>query len=93
MMWPPSVLHLQIPRENGLSRRLWIPLFLIWPVLLVIAIFIFPLFALGVALSRRKGERRAVIMAGPALFGLFCAARGLRIEALEHGHGFVLALN
>lgn len=93
MMWPPSILYLQITRESRSSLKLWIPLFLIWPVLLVMGVLIFPLFALGVGLAGRRGGRRAIIMAGPAIFGLFCASRGLRIEATEQGQGFVLALN
>ena len=92
MTWPPSILFLCIPRERGGERHFWIPLFLVWPIVVVLSVALSPLFILGVALWGQAGKRRTTIMAAPALFRLYCAARGMRIEATDCDGRFVLAL-
>ena len=51
MMWPPSVLRLRIDNRQR-HFGLWLPLFLIWPVLLVLGL------VLGVILTKLFTKNR-----------------------------------
>ena len=79
MMWPPSLLRLRI--RNGKRRfGLWLPLFLVWPPVVLFALALFPFLLVLAAILWRKGWGRPVLLAGPLFFGLFCSLRGLMIE-------------
>ena len=79
MMWPPSLLRVRI---QGTKRRfgLWLPLFLAWPPLVLLALAFLPFVLILAALLWPTGRGRPLLLAGPLFFGLFCSLRGLMID-------------
>ena len=79
MILQPSFLRVRI--KNSKRRfGLWLPLFLIWPLFALIALPLLPLALVLAVLLWRRGRGKALLLAAPALFRLFCALRGLLIE-------------
>ena len=79
MNLPPSLLRVRV--QNSKRRfGLWLPLFLIWPLVVLFALALFPLVLVLAALLWRKGWGRPVLLAGPTFFRLFCALRGLVVN-------------
>ena len=74
MTWLPSILRLRLPH----FPTLWLPLFLLWPLILVLFVL------LGVALlvlERRAGPRhRSVFACLAGLWQLLCATRGMSVD-------------
>ena len=70
MMWPPSLLRLRI--LNGKHRfGLWLPLFIVWPPVVIIALALLPFVLALSALLWPTGWGRPLLLAGPWFFGLF----------------------
>lgn len=88
MIWPPSVLRVQF-YENGRSKKnLWLPVFTIWPPVVLIVLLLAPA---AVPVLWLAGGRGAVV-GGPVLFRLFCALRGFSFDAGSAGNGLRLAI-
>ena len=86
MSWPPSLLRIRI-RNKDRGFALWLPLFLVWPPAIVLMVLFSPLVLLLAVLLWPWGWSRPILLAGPLLFRLFCALRGLEIKVeqpLEH---------
>jgi hypothetical protein len=76
--------------ENGEKKvGLWLPLFLIWPVVYVVAMVVYPFLAIAVVCLKVADKREAlkkaaiVLMAIPFIFRLPFVLRGLRVEVDE----------
>jgi ABC-type spermidine/putrescine transport system permease subunit I len=72
--WLPSMLRLRVPR----LPTLWLPLFLLWPLVLLLFVL---LFVAGFALESRSQRRRSSVfecLAG--VWQLLCATRGTTID-------------
>lgn len=78
MIWPPSLLRVQI-RNSDKRFGLWLPLLIIWPPLLLPGLALAPLVILLALLLWPLHLGRTLILSGPLLFRLFCALRGLEI--------------
>lgn len=79
MIWPPSVLRLVIKKESR-NISIWLPLFMMWPFLVLAAIVLAPVvLALGIVLWW-TGWGRPMLRSVPAFFEIFCALRGLQID-------------
>lgn len=81
MIFPPTLLRVRMPREGRRAFRLWLPLFLIWPVAAALGLAFWAV-AVAVRLLSGRWRRMKGLLLGPAVvFALFCRLRGLRIEA------------
>jgi len=79
MKRPPAILTLWSARDNGRPLRLWLPLFLLWPVVLLVAIVIMP-FWLLFALACWIGGRGTNALRAPwRAILLVCSLPGLRV--------------
>ena len=89
MMWPPSILRIRIAGEGSKRISLWIPLFLLWPLIFVAAM----VFPAAMRLSPRLREEAGLaprITAGPQLWMAFASARGMRVDVRDKdSHVFV----
>ena len=85
----PIFLHLRIPTQDG-SFGLWLPWFLIYPVMLVLMLVVLPFALLAVIVLLPLGKARPVIMAGPYLWGLLFALRGLNLEFETGGRAMLV---
>ncbi len=85
MTWPPSVLSLRVGRF-----RIWIPLILIWPLMLLVWLLFTPLLVALAIVTLRLGYVRPLLLTGPAVLTLFAALRGLEIDVRSStGRGYV----
>jgi len=82
MMCPPSILRVRIHKQR---RRfgLWLPLFLIWPVVLVLGLVVWPLLLICAVVLWPSRWGRPLLLGGPAIFALLCALRGLEVEVKQ----------
>ena len=78
-MWPPLIMRIRI--KNRKHRfGLWLPLFLIWPLLLVLGIILLPFLLIAAVLLWHLWWVRPLLFGIPVLFQLLCALRGLKVE-------------
>ncbi len=78
-MCPPWLLRVRIQSPQR-RFRLWLPLFLIWPLVALLALALSPLIAVLAMVMCRRGRGKALLLTIPALFRVFCNLRGLRVE-------------
>lgn len=75
----PTLLHLKIPTEDGYFG-LWLPWFLVYIMLLALMLIALPFVLLAAVILLPMGRARPLIMAGPYLWRLLFAMRGLKAE-------------
>jgi len=76
---PPLILRLDISKKR---RRiaLWIPLFLIWPIVAAFLIALVPLIVLAVAILWPFGWGKLLLFSGPRIASCLCALHGLEVN-------------
>ena len=80
MTWPPVALRVRVIENGRRKVRLWLPLFVLWPLLLLLA-GSGPLVAfVGSLLGWRTGRTRAALPAARQLFVIFCHLGGLEVD-------------
>ena len=82
MMFPPSILRVRILDDDS-RVNLWIPLVIVWPIVVVLYLLFLPCIIVASILTWRGGRGRLILLGGPALFRLYCALRGLEIDVRE----------
>ena len=78
---PPLIMRIKI-RNNDTKFGLWLPLFLIFPLVAIFMIALAPLALLAALIVLPFGYARTVLCA-PALFSVFCAMRGLEVDIVN----------
>lgn len=82
MNWPPLLMRLRVyDRRHRIG--LWIPLFLLFPIVLAIAIILTPLVLIAVILLWPFGWGRPALVLGPTVARCLCALRGLEVDVKE----------
>jgi hypothetical protein len=83
MKWPPYLLKLKFENSDR-DFALWLPLFIIWPLVLVFALLVFlillPFALLALIFTWRWGWLRSLLLGGVALFRLFGQLAGLEFD-------------
>jgi len=77
---PPAMLHLEVVRPSRRPVRLWLPLFLLWPVALVLGVLALAVAVVAdvvLCLLRRSHHSTILLI---HLFALIAATRGLVIR-------------
>ena len=82
MMFPPSILRLQV-HDNERRIGLWLPLIMLWPVVLLLGILLAPFVIILAIILWPKGWGKPLLLVGPSLFRLFCSLRGLNVRVEE----------
>lgn len=82
MILPPSILRLRI-RGEGHRFGLWLPLILVWPIFLALALALAPLVLVTAAVLWPMGWGRSLLLVGPAIVRIFCSLRGLEIDVQD----------
>jgi hypothetical protein len=78
---PPIWMNVRVKHDD--SRHgffIPLPLFLLLPLVFVILLVLSPLILIGVALAWPSGWGKVALKALGASFGLYCAARGLKLD-------------
>jgi len=87
---PPLLLHLRVPTKNGFFE-IWLPYFLIYPLLAAFLILLSPL-VFPVWLFRGFSDRvQPLLLAGPYLFLLLWRMKGLVIDIDGRHQKFMLS--
>jgi hypothetical protein len=79
MKKPPLIMKLSIPHENG-TIRIWLPLFLIYPIIAVIVIILAPIVIIAALIFWPLGMGKTVLLFGPYLYNVLCAVVDLEIN-------------
>jgi len=83
MNFPPMIMQIQISRKDR-GFNLWLPLFIIFPIVVIIIAALFllllPLMLIAAVILWRLGLWRPLFFFWPAVFGCFCAMRGLEVD-------------
>jgi hypothetical protein len=80
MNFPPLLLRLDISSKQGSNIVLWIPMILIWLILLAFVIALLPLILLTALVLLPFGWGRAALFFVPVVGGCICALRGLEVN-------------
>ncbi len=91
MIWPPSVLRLRIHNQRR-HFGLWLPLFLIWPLMLVIFLALSPLILVLAIILWPSGMGKPILLAGPVLFRIFCALRGFEVNVEQPSERVLISI-
>lgn len=86
MILPTTLLRVRVSSKGKRNVNLWIPLFLVWPIVLALMVVLSPV-ALLLCVFWRKG--RPVILAGPRILAACWATRGLEVR-VDDGDDHVL---
>ena len=83
MNWPPYLLKIRIENDDS-SFPLWLPLFIIGPIVLIlllaILIIILPFALLALIFTWELGWWRPVLLFFPAMYRLITQLPGLKID-------------
>ena len=81
-MLPPMFLRLRVQGDKR-RIRLWIPLIVLWPLVVVVVLLGTPVALLVAARSGYRARSRSVLLAGPLLLYVLASLRGLRCDAVS----------
>ncbi len=76
----PSILKINIQRSNKKRVNLWLPIFLLWPFLLILALVLFPILLIVQIGRSLLGQKSKAALILPYLYDLLSAFQGLHIE-------------
>jgi hypothetical protein len=89
-MIPPMVMRVQVREPGKRGFRIWLPLFLLWLVLALLAVPLLILALLADAVLVLAGRRLRLTRTILAVWGLVCQMRGLRVDVTsQKGDGGV----
>ena len=90
---PPAILHLVAARPGRRSVRLWLPLFLLWPLALALGVLALPVAIVAdvvLLLLGRRYYHYTILLA--RIFALFGETRGMDIRINNENETFTLRL-
>ena len=85
MNWPPLLLHLRLPQREGGFLGLWLPWFLVYPILLALMLIALPFILVAAIFLVPGGRARPLLMTGPYIWGLLFSMRGLKMDIETRG--------
>jgi len=88
MTLPPSVLRIRVINDKK-RFSIWLPLFLVWPLVLAVALVLSPLIIVLSVVLWHRGLGKTLLLSGPLFFALFSELRGLEID-VQNGPETVL---
>ncbi len=83
MNLPPMLMQLGIKHEKKYIR-LWIPLFIVFLLILPFIVLLAPFVLLTTIILWPFGWGRPILYGGPAVFNCLCALRGLKVDIKEN---------
>jgi small neutral amino acid transporter SnatA (MarC family) len=76
----PSVINLTIQNAQGFRLRLWLPVFIAWPIFLVLFLLLLPFLVLAEIILRIANVNIYLFAMLGGVFSLFSAMRGLTVK-------------
>ena len=81
----PMVMHIYISEEGKKKFRLFIPLILVWILLLPLLVILLPFLLIAALLAWPSGYGRLLLSAIPMLLSVIGSLSGLRIHVEDRG--------
>ena len=79
MTRPPAIMRLRVS-DNRRPVSLWIPLFVIFPLVFVFFLILLPFILISALILGRFGWGKSIIMLGPALIDCICNLRDFEVR-------------
>jgi len=76
----PMLFRINLERKDKRPVRLWLPLFLVWLVIIPFAVCFGPLLLVAAWAVKRRGRGKIVLFAYPLLLSALWALSGLAVE-------------
>jgi small neutral amino acid transporter SnatA (MarC family) len=76
----PSIMNIKIRSGRGFKFRLWLPLFLVWPILLVLFLLLLPFLIIAEIVLRLTGVDIYLFRLLGGLLSVVMAMRGLTVK-------------
>ena len=76
----PMWLKLKIPRKASKPTTLWLPLFLVWPLVLILFILLIPIWLIGITIAYTRGYGQYVLRLPTLLISTFWYLKGLTLN-------------
>ena len=86
---PALLLHLKFPTEEGCGG-LWLPFFLVYPLLLVMSLIAAPFLLLAALCMWPFGMARTPLLVLPYLWNLVFKTRGLTVDVSKPGRSVLI---
>ena len=80
MKIPPFWIRLRIVESGKKRISLWLPLFIIGPIVLIVGIILSPLVLIAALILWRSGKGRPLLLGLPMITYLICCMRGLVLD-------------
>jgi amino acid transporter len=79
---PPCLMRVRIDKPDS-KINLWLPLFVILPIIVIILLILAPFVLLAAIVLWPLGWGRLLLIAAPAIFACICALRGLEVKVTQ----------
>jgi hypothetical protein len=89
MSRPAMLLHLKFPTEDGYCG-LWLPFFLVYPILLVLSLIALPFLLLAILFTWPFGWARTPLLVLPYIWNLVFKTRGLTVDVSKPGRDILI---
>lgn len=76
----PSIVILKIQQEHRFRLKLWLPVFILWPVFLVLFLLILPLLLITDFILLVSGHRIRLLRMVGGVFSVVSSLRGTRVK-------------
>jgi uncharacterized membrane protein len=80
----PSIVILKIQQERGFRLKLWLPVFILWPVFLVLFLLFLPLLLIADFILHLSGVHIHLLRMVGGVFSVVSSLRGTRIKVNSH---------
>jgi hypothetical protein len=91
MKCPPYLMRVRIKNRDR-KINLWIPLFIILPLILILLIIMSPFILIATAVLWCFGWGKPLLMIIPAAIVCLCALRGLEVNVNRGGKGLLVSV-
>ena len=91
MTRPPAIMRLRVS-DGRRPVSLWIPLFVIFPLVAVFLLIFLPFILISALILWRLGWGKSMIMLGPALINFVCNLRGLEVKVENPRENILMSL-
>lgn len=89
MNWPPMLLHLKFPTEDGFAG-LWLPFFLVYPILLALSLVAAPFLLIAALVLWPDGKAKASLLVLPYIWNVIFKTRGLMVDVRNSGRDVLI---
>ncbi len=91
MKRPPYLMRVRVKNQDR-KINLWIPLFIIFPLIIILLVIMSPFILLATAALWYFGWGKPLLMIVPAALGCLCALRGLEVNVNRNGKGLLISV-